>query len=139
MPPPGVVSSTVAVGDESSPHGAGVLLYRSPPAVGDEESGSVFRGRPSDRSVLIENLESVQLDDVFVFMADVRVEFSQGDVLEVPDRSRWISVDADCIPSLENLGAEVQDGPRLRTQSYRIAARTERAFERDVRRHLPLS
>src|SRR5437868_9031085 len=103
MSPSGVVSSTIAVGDEGGPHGTGRLLYRSPAAVGYEEGGSVRSGGSGDRSVLVQNLESIELCHVLVLVTDIWIELFQGEVLEIPDPRRRVRVDSDRVPCLQDL------------------------------------
>src|SRR6266576_6481044 len=126
MAPSGVVPATIAVRNERGPaHGAGRLLYRSPAAVGDEERRSVLRVSGRYRSILIENLEAMQFDDVLALVPDLGIELLQRELFEALHRCQGIGVDADRVPGLENLCSELEGFAGLGAQLERGATRSK--------------
>jgi hypothetical protein len=58
------------------------LFYRSPVAVGDEESRSVPGLGGGDWRVFVQNLEAIELDDIIVLMLHVGIQLAEGELLE---------------------------------------------------------
>src|SRR3954462_7040030 len=108
------------------------LLYRSPAAVGDQEGRTVFRGSRRDRRVFVEYLEAVELHDVIVLMIGAGIELPERQLLETPNGCGRIRVDPNCIPGLENLGAQMQHLSRGGAEGERLTARAKTVDERRV-------
>src|ERR1700694_4813603 len=107
----------------------GQLFYRSPAAVGDQESGSVPGSSRRDRSVFVENLEPVELDHVLVIALRVRIELAQSELLETPHRGRRIRVDRNRIPSFEDLRPQAKRLIRRSAKLEWLAARAKAVDE----------
>src|SRR6267143_3889493 len=84
------------------------LFYRSPAAVGDEKSRSVFRGSGRNRRVLVKHLEAVKLDHILALMPGVGVKLAQSELLETFDRRRRIRIYANRVPRFENLRSQLK-------------------------------
>src|SRR6478672_976806 len=117
----------------------GALLYRSPAAVGNKEDRAVPGGGGRNRSVLVEHLEAVQLDDVLVVGARVVVKLPQSQLLETLHRSGWVGVDANGVPGLEDLRPQLESRPIAGSQFERRALDANAGYERGFRVHSPAS
>src|SRR3954464_11843649 len=117
----------------------GMLLYRSPAAVGNQEDRTVSGGGRRNRRVLVEDLEAVQLHDVLVVRAHVGIELLEREVLEIPHGGGRVGIDADRVPGLEHLGPELENLAAARPEFERTALRPNGVHERRRLIHTPPS
>jgi hypothetical protein len=96
------------------------LFYRSPAAVGDEKSRPVSGSGRGNRRVFVQDLESVELDDILPFMLRIGIELAKRELLEALHRGRRIGVDPNRVPRFEDLGAELKRGAGRRSQLERV-------------------
>src|SRR5437868_7112180 len=119
--------------------GGGPLLYRTPAAVGNEEDRAVPGHRRRNRRRFIEDLESVELDDIFARVAAIGIERLQRQLLETLHRRSGISIDGDRVPRLENLGSELENGSLTGSEPERLPLYTKTGDERRCGLHSPPS
>src|SRR6266550_1298988 len=119
--------------------GGGPLLYRTPAAVGNEEDRAVLGRRRRNRRRFIEDLESVELDHIFAWVAPIGIKDLQRQLLETFYRCSGISVDGDRVPRLENLGSELENGSCTGSQLERLALYAKTVDERRCGLHSPPS
>ena len=132
MRPPGVVAAAIAVGDERGPHGPWSRY-----STGRRRRSVMRKVDPFLAAVDEIGASSSRISNplsLTTYSSSCRTsgELAQGELLETPHRGRWIRVDPNRIPRLENLCPDVEYLGRWRAELECVTPGAKAVHERSL-------